>query len=63
LEVSSLQVAKLYQDIIDFFVIDENDDDSEIKKLGIEVIKTNIDMKTKEDKVRLAKTIIDKLYL
>jgi len=62
LEVSPLQVAKLYQDIIDYFVIDENDDDSGIKQLGIDVIKTNIDMQNMNDKKRLAKIILDKFY-
>jgi len=41
LEVSAYQVAKIYEDIIDVFIIDENENDDRFKELNIEIVKTN----------------------
>jgi LPPG:FO 2-phospho-L-lactate transferase len=62
LEVSAYQVAKLYEDIIDVFIVDEKEDDERLKKLNIEIVKTNISLRTQEDRIRLAKFIIEHYY-
>jgi len=60
-EVSAFSVAKLYADFLDVFVIDAKDknEKSRIEKLGIDVKVTDTVMKCLEDKVRLAKTILE----
>jgi LPPG:FO 2-phospho-L-lactate transferase len=60
-EVSAYSVAKLYADFLDTFVIDRADsgEKSQIEKLGIEVMVTNTIMRTLEDKVQLASTVLD----
>ena len=60
-EVSAFSVAKLYSDFIDTFVIDNMDraEKSRIEKLGISVKITNTVMRSLEDKVRLAKTVLE----
>jgi LPPG:FO 2-phospho-L-lactate transferase len=60
-EVSAYSVAKLYADFLDTFVIDRADsgEKSRIEKLGIEVMVTNTIMRTLEDKVQLASTVLD----
>ena len=60
-EVSAFSVAKLYADFLDAFVIDVKDADekSRIEKLGIDVKVTDTVMKGLEDKVRLAKTVLE----
>ncbi len=60
-EVSAFSVAKLYADFLDAFVIDTKDADekSRIEKLGIEVKVTDTVMKCLEDKVRLAKAVLE----
>ncbi len=60
LEVSAYSVAKLYSDFLDVFVLDTADaaDKSRIEKLGLEVKVTNTVMKSLEDKVELAKTVL-----
>ena len=63
LEVSSFGVAQIYKDIINYIIVDENDPNVDrIKELGIEVIRTNIYLKTLEDRQRLARFILEKLY-
>jgi LPPG:FO 2-phospho-L-lactate transferase len=62
LEVSAYQVAKIYEDIIDVFIIDENENDDRFKELNIEIVKTNISLKTQEDRIRLAKFIVNNYY-
>ena len=65
-EVSAFSVAKLYADFLDAFVIDSKDTDekSRIEKLGIDVKVTDTVMKGLEDKVRLAKTVLeDSIFL
>jgi len=61
LEVSAYSVARLYQDFLDAFVIDQLDEAQKehIESLGMKVIVTNTIMKTLEDKVQLAKTVIE----
>jgi LPPG:FO 2-phospho-L-lactate transferase len=60
-EVSAYSVAKLYADFLDTFVIDNTDasEKSRIEKLGITFKITNTVMKSLEDKVRLAKTVLE----
>ena len=60
-EVSAFSVAKLYEDFLDTFVIDIKDTDEKerIERLGINVKVTNTVMKRLEDKVRLAKTVLE----
>lgn len=60
LEVSAYSVAHLYMDFLDTFVLDEADEKerTRIKDLGIKVVVTDTIMKSLEDKVRLAKTVL-----
>ena len=60
-EVSAFSVAKLYADFLDTFVIDIKDvgEKSQIEQLGIKVKVTDTVMKSLEDKVRLAKTVLE----
>jgi LPPG:FO 2-phospho-L-lactate transferase len=61
LEVSAYSVAKLYADFLDTFILDTADsaDKDRIEKLGIEVKVTNTIMRTLDDKIRLAKTVLE----
>jgi LPPG:FO 2-phospho-L-lactate transferase len=61
-EVSAFSVAKLYEDFLDAFVIDTRDADEKgrIEKLGIDVKVTDTVMKGLEDKVRLAKMVLER---
>jgi LPPG:FO 2-phospho-L-lactate transferase len=61
LEVSAYSVAKLYADFLDTFILDTADsaEKDKIEKLGIEVKVTNTIMRTLEDKIQLAKTILE----
>jgi LPPG:FO 2-phospho-L-lactate transferase len=61
LEVSAFEVAKLYSDFLDTFVIDTKDADSKsrIENLGVNVKVTNTVMKSLEDKVALAKSVLE----
>jgi LPPG:FO 2-phospho-L-lactate transferase len=60
-EVSAYGVAKLYSDFLDTFVIDTKDTESKsrIENLGVNVKVTNIVMKSLEDKVALAKVVLE----
>ncbi len=60
-EVSSFSVAKLYADFLDMYVIDIKDveEKNRIEQLGIKVKVTDTVMKSLEDKVRLAKTVLE----
>jgi LPPG:FO 2-phospho-L-lactate transferase len=60
-EVSAYSVAKLYSDFLDTFVIDVADaaEKDKIEKLGIEVKVTNTLMKSLEDKIELARTVLE----
>jgi len=61
LEVSAYSVAKLYADFIDTFILDVADsaEKEKIEKLGIKVKVANTIMRTLEDKVQLAKTVLE----
>lgn len=60
LEVSAFGVAKLYSDFLDAFVVDSVDaaEKSRIEQLGIDVTVAPTVMKSLEDKVALAKTVL-----
>lgn len=60
-EVSAFGVAQLYVDFLDAMIIDTKDAvlKERIEKLGIGVTVTNTVMKTLEDKVALAKAVLD----
>jgi len=62
-EVSPFGVASIYQGLIDEIFIDKSDEAlaERIKKLGIEVLCTNIIMKSEKDKFNLAKLVIERL--
>ncbi len=59
-EVSSFGVAAMYQDFLDKFYIDHEDDDQQekIEKLISEVVVTNTNMNNIEDKMMLARNIL-----
>jgi LPPG:FO 2-phospho-L-lactate transferase len=61
LEVSAHGVATLYRDFLDTFVIDDVDGSqrTKIEDMGIKVAVTNTIMKTLQDKVELAKTVLN----
>jgi LPPG:FO 2-phospho-L-lactate transferase len=61
LEVSAYSVAKLYSDFLDTFVIDVKDSEQaeRIQQLGIDVKVTNTIMKSLDDKISLAKTVLE----
>ena len=61
-EVSAYGVAKLYSDFLDTFVIDTKDTESKsrVENLGVKVKVTNTVMKSLEDKVSLAKVVLEK---
>ena len=61
-EVSAFSVAKLYSDFLDTFVLDKADaaEKDRIEKLGMEVKVVNTLMRSLEDKVELAKTVLGK---
>jgi len=61
LEVSAYGVAIVYRDFLDAFVIDNIDaaEKSRIETLGIHVVVTNTIMKSLEDKVQLAETVLN----
>jgi LPPG:FO 2-phospho-L-lactate transferase len=60
-EVSAYGVAKLYSDFLDTFVIDTKDTGlkSRVEDLGVSVKVTNTVMKSLEDKVALAKAVLE----
>jgi LPPG:FO 2-phospho-L-lactate transferase len=61
LEVSAYSVAKLYLDFLGTYVVDVADsgEKGKIEKLGINVKVTNTVMRTLEDKVNLAKVVLE----
>ncbi|MBI5680218.1 MAG: 2-phospho-L-lactate transferase [Methanobacterium sp.] len=62
-EVSSKGVATIYQDFLDKFIIDVEDmgSEKEIEKLISNVTITNTNMKTIDDKVKLARCILGEI--
>ena len=61
LEVSAFGVAELYSDFLDTFVIDSKDSSakSKIEQLGVDVKVTNTIMKSLDDKVSLARVVLE----
>jgi LPPG:FO 2-phospho-L-lactate transferase len=61
LEVSAFSVAELYADFLDTFIIDAADalEKTGIEKLGMKVKVTNTLMKKLEDKINLAKIVLE----
>jgi LPPG:FO 2-phospho-L-lactate transferase len=61
LTVSAYSVAKLYSDFLDVFIIDHVDqaEKERVEDLGLKVIVTNTIMKTLDDKVQLAKLVME----
>ncbi|MEM2146205.1 MAG: 2-phospho-L-lactate transferase CofD family protein, partial [Candidatus Jordarchaeaceae archaeon] len=62
-EVSSFGVASIYRGLIDDMIIDNCDEmlSERIRALGIRVFCTNIFMKREEDKLNLARLVIERL--
>lgn len=60
LEVSSLSIANLYKDLIDYFVLDFEDDvsDEDISDLGVKPVRAKIYMGNADSKIRLAKLVL-----
>jgi len=60
-EVSAFGVAKLYKDFLDTFIIDASDasEKGRVEHLGIEVKVTSTLMQNLEDKVQLAKIVLE----
>ena len=60
-EVSAFSVAELYSDFLDTFILDVADsaERDKIEKLGIEVKVTNTLMKNLEDKIGLARAVLE----
>ena len=60
-DVSCVEVAREYQDICDLFVMDYQDNDLavQIEEMGITPLVTSTIMETDEDKITLAKKILD----
>ncbi|MGI0083769.1 MAG: hypothetical protein ACREBQ_01670, partial [Nitrososphaerales archaeon] len=64
LEPSSYGVASLYSDFLKVFLVDNDEDQSEIRKiteLGIECIKRNIRIKSEADKRSITREIMNML--
>ncbi|MDX2042111.1 MAG: 2-phospho-L-lactate transferase [Acidobacteriota bacterium] len=63
MEVSALQIAKLYEDIADVFVLDQRDEvlRPEIEELGLQVVVTDTVMRDADKKRQLAETILTAL--
>jgi len=61
LEVSAYSVASLYRDFLDLFVLDSADEKEKarIEELGIKATVTNTLMKSIEDKIRLARFVLE----
>jgi len=61
LEVSAYGVASLYKDFLDDFVIDVKDkaQKARIETLGLNVVVTNTIMKGVQDKIKLARVVLD----
>lgn len=61
LEVSAFSVAYLYRDFLNTFVLDRLDEGERlrIEGLGIRVVVANTIMRTLEDKIRLAKVVLE----
>ena len=60
MEVSALQVAKLYKDFLNVLVIDQSDEPlrAEIERLGVQVVVAQTVMRGAEEKVKLAQSVV-----
>lgn len=60
MEVSALQIARLYEDIADVFILDQRDEAlrPEIEKLGLEVVVADTVMSDANKKLALAKVVL-----
>jgi LPPG:FO 2-phospho-L-lactate transferase len=60
-EVSAYSVANLYSDFLDIFILDTADaaEKDRVEKLGIEVKVTKTIMKSLQDKIELARTVLE----
>jgi LPPG:FO 2-phospho-L-lactate transferase len=63
MEVTALQVARLYRDFVDLFLLDEVDEAERgaVEALGIATRTAQTVMKTEDDKERLARSLIEGL--
>ncbi len=63
MEVSALQIARLYQDVADIFVLDQSDEvlRPEIEALGLQVVVTDTVMRDADKKQALAENILNTL--
>jgi LPPG:FO 2-phospho-L-lactate transferase len=61
MQVSATQVARLYSDIVDVFILDAQDEAEkpEIEKLGLKVCVTDTVMRGLEEKISLAKFTLE----
>lgn len=59
-EVSALEVARMYQDFVDVYIIDEQDApfQAAIEALGLRVVVTQTVMRRMSEKVALARTVV-----
>jgi CMP-2-keto-3-deoxyoctulosonic acid synthetase len=56
-------IAQIYQKFLDTIIISESDENltNKIEKMGIDVVCTNISLKTTEERIRLAKRILQEI--
>jgi LPPG:FO 2-phospho-L-lactate transferase len=64
-EVSALGVARIYQDLLDIMIIDEQDTNlkNEIEELGIRAVVTDTIMSSCQKKINLSHTVLNALEL
>lgn len=60
MEVSAKQVAKLYAEFLDIFIIDRRDEDvkAEIERMGVKVVVTDTVMADADKKLALARDVM-----
>lgn len=63
MEVSARQIAKLYQDIADIFILDQQDEAerAKIERLGVRVVIADTVMSDADKKLALAKTVLSSI--
>ncbi len=63
LEVSAYSVASIYRDFLDVYILDEVDraEKEKIENLGVKAIVTNTIMRSLEDKIALAQSVLETL--
>jgi len=62
-EVSATGVARMYEDLLDIFILDETDSPSAagIQAIGVQAIAANTRMNTLDDKQALARRVLEVL--